>query len=170
MIYYSLFCLGTVTPSLVKYSVDSLDDSGKTVGTLGAFNTIRKHYRNICADFMTIPAVEPLSRFSFCGITVALAAVYFLSSHRGQKEGGIGSYFQPLLWTWLFSSFAFWQNDLGITKGESIYNYLQVSGDDRRVILSTDVLFGVAILYMKDGLSDRNVLRLCDGGTAHGPG
>ena len=37
---FPLFLLGTVTPSLVKYSVDSLDDSGKTVGTLGAFNTI----------------------------------------------------------------------------------------------------------------------------------
>ena len=32
--------IGTVTLSLVKYSVDSLDDNGKTVGTLGAFNTI----------------------------------------------------------------------------------------------------------------------------------
>ena len=37
---YPLFLLGTVTPSLVKYTVDSLDDSGSTVGTLGAFNTI----------------------------------------------------------------------------------------------------------------------------------
>ena len=32
---FPLFLLGTVTPSLVKYSVDSLDDNGKTVGTLG---------------------------------------------------------------------------------------------------------------------------------------
>ena len=32
--------MGTVTPSLVKYTVDSLDDSGKTVGNLNAFNTI----------------------------------------------------------------------------------------------------------------------------------
>lgn len=37
---FPLFLLGTVTPSLVKYAVDSLDDNGKTVGTLGAFNTI----------------------------------------------------------------------------------------------------------------------------------
>lgn len=37
---FPLFLLGTVTPSLVKYSVDSLDDSGQTVGTLGAFNTV----------------------------------------------------------------------------------------------------------------------------------
>lgn len=47
-------------------------------------------------------------------------------------------------------SFAFWQNDLSY-EGESIYNYLQVSEDDRRVILSTNVLFGVQSLYMKDG-------------------
>ena len=33
---FPLFLLGTVTPSLVKYTVDSLSDSGKTVGTLGA--------------------------------------------------------------------------------------------------------------------------------------
>ena len=37
---FPLFLLGTVTPSLVKYSVSNLDDNGKTVGTLGAFNTI----------------------------------------------------------------------------------------------------------------------------------
>lgn len=37
---FPLFILGTVTPSLVKYTVESLDDSGKTVGTLGACNTI----------------------------------------------------------------------------------------------------------------------------------
>ena len=29
---FPLFLLGTVTPSLVKYAVDSLDDNGKTVG------------------------------------------------------------------------------------------------------------------------------------------
>ena len=33
---FPLFLLGTVTPSLVKYTVDSLDESGKTVGALGA--------------------------------------------------------------------------------------------------------------------------------------
>ena len=33
---FPLFLLGTVTPSLVKYTVDSLDDSGKVVGYLNA--------------------------------------------------------------------------------------------------------------------------------------
>ena len=37
---FPLFLLGTVTPSLVKYTVDSLDDNGKTVGMLNASNTI----------------------------------------------------------------------------------------------------------------------------------
>ena len=37
---FPLFLLGTVTPSLAKYTVDSLEDSGRVVGTLGAFNTV----------------------------------------------------------------------------------------------------------------------------------
>ncbi|HBZ64926.1 MAG TPA: spermidine synthase, partial [Lachnospiraceae bacterium] len=50
-------------------------------------------------------------------------------------------------------SFAFWQNVLTY-EGESIYNYLQVSENDRRVALSTNVLFGVQSVYMKeDGLT-----------------
>ena len=37
---FPLFLLGTVTPSLVKYCMDSLDQSASVVGRLGAFNTI----------------------------------------------------------------------------------------------------------------------------------
>ena len=54
---FPLFLLGTVTPSLVKYSVDSLEDSGKTVGTLGAFNTIGSILGTFLPTFVTIPAV-----------------------------------------------------------------------------------------------------------------
>jgi spermidine synthase len=63
-------------------------------------------------------------------------------------------------WAWFFiilccglgysDSFAFWQKDLTY-EGESIYNYLQVSETDRQVVLSTNVLFGVQSLYMKEG-------------------
>ena len=53
---YPLFLLGTVTPSLVKYTVDSLSDSGKTVGTLGAFNTIGSIIGTFLPTFVTIPA------------------------------------------------------------------------------------------------------------------
>jgi len=39
-------------------------------------------------------------------------------------------------------------------EGESVYNYLQVSQNDQRVVLSTNVLFGVLSVYMKeDGLT-----------------
>lgn len=54
---FPLFLLGTVTPSLVKYTVDSLDDSGKTVGTLGAFNTIGSIIGTFVPTFISIPAV-----------------------------------------------------------------------------------------------------------------
>lgn len=54
---FPLFLLGTVTPSLVKYSVSNLDDNGKTVGTLGAFNTIGSIIGTFVPTFVTIPAV-----------------------------------------------------------------------------------------------------------------
>ncbi|MDE6319071.1 MAG: fused MFS/spermidine synthase, partial [Lachnospiraceae bacterium] len=47
------------------------------------------------------------------------------------------------------NSFAFWEKDLAY-EGESIYNYLQVKESDRNVILSTNVLFGVQSVLMKD--------------------
>ena len=37
---FPLFLLGTVTPCLVKYAVQNLEDSGSTVGKLNASNTI----------------------------------------------------------------------------------------------------------------------------------
>ncbi|MCI9190233.1 MAG: fused MFS/spermidine synthase [Lachnospiraceae bacterium] len=46
-------------------------------------------------------------------------------------------------------SFAFWETNLAY-EGESVYNYLQVKESDRSVILSTNVLFGVQSIYMKD--------------------
>ena len=45
-------------------------------------------------------------------------------------------------------SFAFWEKNLTY-EGESVYNYLQVSEDDTSVRLSTNVLFGVQSVYMK---------------------
>ena len=77
---YPLFLLGTVTPSLVKYTVDSLDDSGKTVGTLGAFNTIGSIIGTFMPTFVTIPAVGTSITFLiFSGILLVLALVYFIS-------------------------------------------------------------------------------------------
>ena len=152
---FPLFLLGTVTPSLVKYSVDSLDDNGKTVGILGAFNTIGSIIGTFVPTFVTIPAVGTSITFLiFAGILLILSAVYFISVHTGTKKV-VASFLIFVLCCGLgySDSFAFWQNDLTY-EGESIYNYLQVYENDREVVLSTNVLFGVQSVYMKqDGLT-----------------
>ncbi len=128
---FPLFLLGTVTPSLAKYSVENLEESGKVIGTLGAYNTIGSIIGTFVPTFITIPAVGTSITFLiFSGILFVLCCVL------GHSQ-----------------SFAFWENDLTY-EGESIYNYLQVKENNRSVILSTNVLFGVQSVYMKeDGLT-----------------
>ena len=66
---FPLFLLGTVTPSLAKYTVGSLDDSGKVVGQLGAANTIGSIIGTFMPTFITIPAVGTAVTFLiFSGI------------------------------------------------------------------------------------------------------
>ena len=73
---FPLFLLGTVTPSLVKYSVDSLDDSGRTVGNLGAFNTIGSIIGTFLPTFVTIPAVGTSVTFLiFSGILLGVVVI-----------------------------------------------------------------------------------------------
>lgn len=152
---FPLFLLGTVTPSLAKYSVDSLDDSGRTVGTLGAFNTVGSIIGTFLPTFVTIPAVGTSITFLiFAGILVLLSLLYFISAHTGKRKMAVAIVCFLLCAVFGHSnSFAFWEKDLTY-EGESIYNYLQVREDDRRAILSTNVLFGVQSVYMKeDGLT-----------------
>lgn len=149
---YPLFLLGTVTPSLVKYTVDSLDDSGKTVGTLGAFNTIGSIIGTFVPTFISIPAVGTAVTFLiFAAILLILGIVYFISSKRGAVKTvsaavmfAVCCVFSPSM------GFAFWEKDLAY-EGESVYNYLQVKDNERRTALSTNVLFGVQSVYMKSG-------------------
>ena len=147
---FPLFLLGTVTPSLVKYSVDSLDDNGKTVGNLGAFNTIGSIIGTFVPTFVTIPQVGTSITFLiFSGILLALSIVYFVSVKTGKKRVIAAIVIFALCCGFGYSdSFAFWQKDLTF-EGESVYNYLQVYEDEERVSLSTNVLFGVQSVYMK---------------------
>ena len=152
---YPLFLLGTVTPSLVKYTVDSLDDSGSTVGTLGAFNTIGSILGTFLPTFVTIPAVGTAITFLiFSGVLLVLGLIYFISRKSGKRICALALIL--FLFCSVFGhsdSFAFWEKDLAY-EGESIYNYLQVKETDSRVILSTNVLFGVQSVKMKeDGLT-----------------
>ena len=148
---YPLFLLGTVTPSLVRYTVNSLEKSGTTVGTLGAFNTIGSILGTFLPTFVTIPAVGTAMTFMiFAAILLVLAIVYFAS--RGIKFA-FCSFAIHVLWISAvlssLSGFAFWDDDL-IYEGESVYNYLQVKDSGDSVILSTNVLFGVQSIAMKD--------------------
>jgi len=148
---FPLFLLGTVTPSLAKYSVESLEDSGKTVGTLGAFNTVGSIIGTFVPTFVTIPAVGTSVTFLiFAGILLVLCIIYFVSRKAGRVKSA-AAFVLFLLCCGLGASrsFAFWEDDLTY-EGESVYNYLQVKEDDRRVILSTNVLFGVQSVLVKE--------------------
>lgn len=148
---FPLFLLGTVTPSLVKYTVDSLDDSGKVVGTLNAANTIGSIIGTFVPTFISIPAVGTSVTFLiFAGILLTLAIVYFFSAKVFQKKlPAAGALFLICCILGHNGSYAFWQNDLTY-EGESVYNYLQVYEDDENIVLSTNVLFGVQSVYKKE--------------------
>ncbi|MCH5252780.1 MAG: fused MFS/spermidine synthase [Lachnospiraceae bacterium] len=148
---YPLFLLGTVTPSLAKYTVDSLDDNGRIVGTLGAFNTVGSILGTFLPTFVTIPAVGTAITFLiFAGILLVLAVIYFISEKKtGKKVPVTIAVFLVCCILGHESSFAFWETNLTY-EGESIYNYLQVKEDRERVILSTNVLFGVQSVFKKD--------------------
>lgn len=152
---YPLFLLGTVTPSLVKYTTDSLDDNGSTVGTLGAFNTIGSIIGTFAPTFITIPAVGTSVTFLiFSGVLLVLGLIYFISCKRCAVRLAVCSVLFVVCCVLSTSiGFAFWENKL-VYEGESIYNYLQVNEDEKKLALSTNVLFGVQSVYMKDdGLS-----------------
>ena len=64
--------LGTVTPSLTRFTVDNLDDTGKTVGRLNALNTIGSIIGTFVPTFVTIPAVGTAATFLiFSGVLAA---------------------------------------------------------------------------------------------------
>ncbi len=152
---FPLFLLGTVTPCLVKYSVDSLNENGKTVGYLNASNTIGSIIGTFVPTFISIPAVGTSITFLiFAGILLTLSAVYFISSKISMmKIKKLPVAILIFILSCVFGhngSFAFWQNNLTY-EGESVYNYLQVYEDDRQIALSTNVIFGVQSVYLKDG-------------------
>lgn len=149
---FPLFLLGTVTPSLVKYSVNSLDESGKTVGTMNAANTIGSIIGTFVPTFISIPAAGTAATFLiFSGILLVLGIIYFISCKR---KIILCAVFAVLFGVFSVLStsmgFAFWEKQL-VFEGESVYNYLQVKETDTHKYLSTNVLFGVQSVYVKSG-------------------
>ena len=149
---FPLFLLGTVTPSLVKYTTKSLEDNGRIVGNMEAFNTVGSILGTFLPTFVTIPAVGTSVTFLlFSGILLVLGLVYFLSGHTHRRT--CAGAFAAVMLCAVFGhsdSFAFWEEDL-LFEGESIYTYLQVKDTEDAGILSTNVLFGVQSVRQKDG-------------------
>lgn len=147
---FPLFLLGAVTPSLVKYTTENLTENGRTVGMLGAFQTIGSILGTFLPTFVTIPAVGTAVTFLiFAGILLLISILYFASGRIRTKSVPIAIVLFVVCCIFGHdTSFAFWEKDL-TTEDESIYNYLQVSEDDRSVRLSTNVLFGVQSILMK---------------------
>ena len=149
---FPLFLLGTVTPCLVKAVTESLDEGGRTVGRLGACNTVGSILGTFLPTFVTIPTVGTSVTFLiFAGILLAIALAFFLSACRGLRAAIIALVLFILCAIFGRSdAFAFWEDDLRY-EGESVYNYLQVQEDEKSVVLSTNVLFGVQSVMMKNG-------------------
>ncbi len=147
-----LFLLGTVTPSLVKYSTDNLEHNGRIVGNLNAFNTIGSIIGTFLPTFVTIPAVGTAITFLiFSGILLSIGIIYFVSVG-AKKIFCAGAVVIFILYgvAGNSNSFAFWEKNL-LYEGESIYNYLQVKETPDKIIFSTNVLFGVQSLKVKGG-------------------
>lgn len=143
--------LGTVTPSLTRFTVDNLDDTGKTVGRLNALNTIGSIIGTFLPTFVTIPAVGTAATFLiFSGVLAAIGIVYFVFARKKAVKGIVAIVVVAgLCFALPTYSFAFWQDDLAL-EDESIYNYLQVTDDEHQTVLSTNVLFGVQSIQIKD--------------------
>ena len=151
---FPLFLLGTVTPSLAKYTMGSLEDNGKIVGTLGASNTIGSIIGTFMPTFVTIPAVGTNVTFLiFSGILIALSLIYFFSigfTYHKKKIVASCLIFALCVVFGHQTDFAIWESGDDVKyEGESTYNYLRVTDDGDQVALSTNVLFGVQSVLNK---------------------
>ncbi len=147
---FPLFLLGTVTPSLIKYTISDTSESGSVAGRLGACNTIGSIIGTFLPTFVTIPSVGTSVTFLiFSGILLCLGLLFFIT----RKARPVLTVVCTILYlaACIFghsSHFAFWVSDLTF-EGESVYNYLQVRDTDRATYLSTNVIFGVQSMRMK---------------------
>ena len=147
-----LLLLGTVSPSLIKYTVSSLGDNGRTVGELGALNTLGSIIGTFLPTFVTIPAVGTSWTFIiFASVLLMISLIYFISNKKKLIKSAVAlALTVAFAFLSSFNSFAFW-GDGTLYEDESIYNYLQVSEDEREIRLSTNVLIGVQSVKMKNG-------------------
>ena len=160
---FPLLVLGMVTPNLVKFALNDENESGKTVGIIEALNTIGSIIGTFIPTFVSIPNVGTALTFViFASILLAICLIYVVLTFIREKQkptvkkivilsiltalaigslgGGIAS---------RKISNAFWQSNT-IHEDESIYNYLRVEETEKAIIFSTNVLFGVQSIKLKE--------------------
>ena len=149
---FPLFLLGTVTPSLIKYTISDIEESGSVAGRLGACNTIGSIIGTFLPTFVTIPSVGTGMTFLiFSGILLVIGLLYFISRKTKLVLCTVSTILYVIACIFGHTShFAFWISDLTY-EGESVYNYLQVTDTEWATSLSTNVLFGVQSIKMKSG-------------------
>lgn len=149
---FPLLLLGMVTPTLIKHSVDNLEQNGKIVGELGALNTIGSILGTFLPTFVLIPNVgTALTFIIFAVILFTLSAIYFIYSKKKLIRCSIAAV--AVISLGIASnkhSFSLTQEGI-IYEGESMYNYLRVTEDEDEIALSTNVLFGVQSVKIKNG-------------------
>ena len=149
---FPLFLLGTVTPSLIKYTISDIEESGSVAGRLGACNTIGSIIGTFLPTFVTIPSVGTGMTFLiFSGILLVIGLLFFISRKTKPILCTVSTILYIIACVFGHTShFAFWISDLTY-EGESVYNYLQVTDTEWATSLSTNVLFGVQSIKMKNG-------------------
>ena len=149
---FPLFLLGTVTPSLIKYTISDIEESGSVAGRLGACNTIGSIIGTFLPTFVTIPSVGTGMTFLiFSGILLVIGLLFFISRKAKPVLCTVSTVLYIIACIFGHTShFAFWISDLTY-EGESVYNYLQVTDTEYATSLSTNGLFGVQSIKMKTG-------------------
>ena len=157
---FPLLVLGMVTPNLIKFAVGNLNENGKVVGTIEALTTIGSIIGTFLPTFVTIPYIGTSQTFIiFAEVLFGIVIIYTFTVRPKLKREILFPIFAIILLAGSIvgssvNGIAFWTSDT-IYEGESIYNYLRVEEDDEKVILSTNVLFGVQSIKLKTpGMTD----------------
>lgn len=157
-----LMICGMVTPSLIKFSLDSSASNGKIVGTLEALSTIGSIIGTFIPTFISIPTIGTNATFSlFGGLIVLISVVYLFTGifSNIKNINFIKSSAFPIIFLFFTiigiilsfkTKFVFWKDKTLKQEDESIYNYLQIKEDEKSLYFSTNVMFGVQSMIKKD--------------------
>lgn len=148
---FPLLVLGMVTPNLVRFGSKSIKENGKVVGRIEALNTIGSIIGTFLPTFVTIPTIGTSWTFIVFGLILfVICLIYFFKIAYRRVFHSVFSGIIVIIG--ILSSnigVAFWQSNT-LYEGESIYNYLRVEEQENYLALSTNVLFGVQSVKMKE--------------------